>query len=76
MIVGKITAKSQTTVPKAVRIALGLEPGDELAWEIEGDEVVVRRVAASQSEQWNRLNDFATFTEWATEADCQAYDRL
>jgi len=28
----KITSKAQTTVPKDVREALGLHPGDELEW--------------------------------------------
>ena len=32
----KLTAKSQTTVPKAVRAALGLAPGDAIAYEVEG----------------------------------------
>ena len=41
MILGKITAKAQTTIPRAVRLALGLMPGDDVVWEIEGDRVVI-----------------------------------
>ena len=44
MIVGRITAKAQTTIPRAVRLALGIKPGDEIGYEIEGDRVVMRRV--------------------------------
>lgn len=36
-----ITAKGQTTVPKAVRQLLGLKEGDELTFRIEGNQVTV-----------------------------------
>jgi len=38
-----ITSKGQTTVPKEVREALDLEPGDKLTWEVSGG----RRVAVT-----------------------------
>jgi antitoxin PrlF len=71
MILGKITAKAQTTIPRAVRLALGLEPGDEVIWEIEGDQVVMSR-ARKTSDPF--LGNFDMFTEWASDADCQAFD--
>jgi antitoxin PrlF len=37
MIYGKMTAKAQTTVPLAVRRALGLAPGDDIVWTVEPD---------------------------------------
>ncbi len=39
MIIGRITAKAQTTIPRAVRLALGIGPGDEIGYEIDGDKV-------------------------------------
>ena len=36
-----ITSKGQTTVPKEVRDALDLEPGDKLTWEVSGGHVAV-----------------------------------
>ena len=36
-----LTSKGQTTVPKEVRKALDLEPGDKLSWEIRGGQVQV-----------------------------------
>ena len=36
-----ITSKGQTTVPKEVRDALDLGPGDKLTWEVNGGRVAV-----------------------------------
>ncbi|HEV7242906.1 MAG TPA: type II toxin-antitoxin system PrlF family antitoxin [Thermoanaerobaculia bacterium] len=36
-----ITSKGQTTVPKEVRDALDLGPGDKLTWEISGGHVAI-----------------------------------
>lgn len=71
MIVGRITSKSQTTVPRAVRTALDLEPGDDLVWEIDGDRAVVSRASQARLTE----NPFALFTEWGDELD-SVYDNL
>jgi antitoxin PrlF len=36
-----ITTKGQTTVPKEVRDALDIGPGDKLTWEVRGGRVAV-----------------------------------
>ena len=36
-----LTTKGQTTVPKEVRDALALEPGDRLSWDVRGGRVAV-----------------------------------
>ena len=72
MIQSRITSKAQTTVPRAVRLALGVGPGDEIAWEIEDDRVVLKRVKPSLDPF---DNPFATFTEWSDELD-SVYDDL
>jgi antitoxin PrlF len=72
MIQSRITSKAQTTVPQAVRRALGVGPGDEIAWEIEEDRVVLRRAKPSLDPF---DNPFATFTEWSDELD-SVYDNL
>ena len=40
-----VTARAQTTLPSGVRKALGLSAGDQIAYTIEGDQAVIRRVA-------------------------------
>lgn len=70
MIVSRITSKAQTTIPRAVRAALGLQQGDEVRYEIDGDRVIMTRAEGPDP----FLANFSTFTEWADEADCKAYD--
>jgi antitoxin PrlF len=71
MILGRITAKAQTTIPRAVRLALGLFPGDDVVWDIVGDQVVMTR---AQPSTYPFVGNFENFTEWASEADCKAFD--
>ena len=71
MIKSKLTTKAQTTIPRAVREALQLEPGDELIYEIAGDQVILSKAASSPFE-----DPFATFEEWAAKEDREAYGDL
>ncbi len=74
MIVSRITSKSQTTIPRAVRAALGINPGDELAYEIKDGTVTLKRVAAEAKDPF--LANISTFTEWESEADRIGYANL
>ncbi|MXX56702.1 MAG: AbrB/MazE/SpoVT family DNA-binding domain-containing protein [Gemmatimonadetes bacterium] len=72
MIVSKLTSKAQTTIPKPIRVALELQPGDELSYEILDGRVVLTKV-----QQGTTLDDpFRTFEEWHSEADATAYADL
>jgi antitoxin PrlF len=69
MIVSRITSKAQTTIPRAVRTALGLREGDRVVYVIDGDRVILSRAEP--------LDDpFATFSEWGSDADAKAYADL
>ncbi len=45
-----ITAKGQTTVPKAVRQVLGVKEGDEIAFRVDGQRVTVVPVGATHED--------------------------
>jgi antitoxin PrlF len=44
VLASKVTSRSQTTLPSGVRKALGLKAGDQIAYSIEGDQAVIRKV--------------------------------
>ena len=46
MITSKLTTKAQTTIPQPVRAALRLKEGDELAYEIEENRVILTKASA------------------------------
>ena len=72
VIVSKLTSKSQTTIPQPIRAVLGLQPGDELAYEI-----VDGRVMITKGQRGTTTDDpFRTFEEWRSEADATAYADL
>ena len=69
MITSKLSSKAQTTVPRSVRAALGLREGDEIAYEIDGDKVLIRKAGDSTVDD----DPFAVFEEWNSEADRKGY---
>lgn len=72
MITSKLTSKSQTTVPKPVRKALNLSPGDLLSYEISGGRVILTRAPDSTGED----DPFRCFDEWSGKEDEDAYASL
>ena len=71
MITSKLTSKAQTTVPRAVRGALRLSPGDEIAYAIEDGRVILTKANVGGAE-----DPFGAFVEWDGEADRRAYADL
>ena len=72
MITSKLTTKSQTTIPRPVRAALRVKAGDELAYEIDGDRVILTRASSVRDGD----DPFRTFEEWNSAADRKAYADL
>ncbi len=68
-ITAKVTSKSQLVLPKEVRARLGVGPGDTLTFKIDGAGVHVEKAAPDD-------DPFATFDEWASKADDEAYKDL
>jgi antitoxin PrlF len=72
MIVSRLTSKAQTTIPQPVRTALKLVEGDEIAYVIEGDHVILKKVERTAVGE----DPFHTFYEWDSDADRRAYADL
>jgi antitoxin PrlF len=65
----RITSKSQLVLPKAVRERLGVGPGDVLVFMADESGVRIEKAVAAE-------DPFATFEEWASAADDEAYRDL
>ena len=69
--VSKLSAKGQITIPADLRKAIGIKPGDLLAYKLEGKSVKLRRLdpfdaayhaaVAETLEEWNSPEDEAAF---------------
>ena len=70
MIFSRITSKAQTTLPRAIRVALGLKEGDRIAYQIEGDRVILSRAETVPDDP------FAGFSEWSGDEDAKAFADL
>ena len=70
----KVTAKAQTTVPKEVRAALGIKPGDTIAYRISKGKVTVSKAEPLDRTYLKSLE--STLSEWASPEDADAYDNL
>lgn len=77
MITSKLTSKAQTTVPQAVRIALGIGPGDEIVYAIEDGHVLLTKAPLPRVRSGMPFEDpFATFREWDTPEGEEAFRNL
>ena len=72
MITSRLTSKAQTTIPQPVRAALRLRQGDEIAYAIEANRVVLTRAQPGGAAD----DPFRTFSEWDSAADAKAYAGL
>lgn len=74
MQLAKITARGQTTIPKSIRQAANLDTGDVIAFEIEGDHLVVRKVTPGQDNYLEGLS--VIMSEWVSPEDEEAWHDL
>ena len=74
MELAKITARGQTTIPKSIREAAGLHEGDVIAFELEGDRLVVQKVIPGRDEYLHGLGE--VMGEWLSSEDEEAWRDL
>ena len=71
-VIAKITSKGQTTIPQEVRLALKVQAGDSLVWEIAPDgSARVRRAQPLDVTYLQALE--GTLSEWHCAEDEEAY---
>jgi antitoxin PrlF len=67
----RVSVKSQTVLPRAVRDRLGIKPGDTLRYRITEAGVLLDKAAPNEAD-----DPFAAFSEWSGAADEAAYADL
>ena len=70
----KLTKKYQATIPEPVRKLLHLQAGDAIAFDIEDNDIHLRKARPIDVVFAQSLE--GTLTEWASEADERAYHDL
>lgn len=70
----KLTKKFQATIPEPVRRLLHLEAGDAIAFDIEDNDVHLRKARPADLVFAESLE--GTLNEWTSEADEEAYRDL
>lgn len=74
MVYSKISKKGQLTIPKEMREELDLTPGDRIKFELDDEELRLRKVE-SFDEAYHQATE-GTLNEWMSEADDEAYNDL
>jgi AbrB family looped-hinge helix DNA binding protein len=73
--IAKVTTKGQTTIPREIRAALQIKPGDLLLWEAGNEGVAqVRRVQPLDLAYLRAVE--GTLGEWSSSEDDEAYRGL
>jgi antitoxin PrlF len=67
----KLSSKAQTVFPREIRERLDLHPGDRVRYVMRGDDIVIQKVLPGVEE-----DPFATFTEWSSAEDDEAFADL
>jgi antitoxin PrlF len=75
MEVSKVTSKFQATVPADVRAALGIKPGDTIAWEVRDGKATVR-LLPRDLRGWDPLTWLSMADEWLGPEDEEAFRGL
>lgn len=70
----KLTSKYQATIPEPVRRILHLQAGDAIAFDIENDQIRLRKARPVDIAFAHALE--GTLSEWQSDADEEAYREL
>jgi AbrB family looped-hinge helix DNA binding protein len=71
-VTSRLDTKARTILPKAVREALGLSPGDQIGYTILDGRVILTAMKKPLCQE----DPLACFDEWASRADTEGYVSL
>ncbi len=71
VLLSKLTSKSQTVIPRAIRAQLDLRPGDVVRYRVTEAGIVIDKLPQAAEDE-----ALAAFNEWASPADDAAYAEL
>ena len=74
MEISKLSYKGQITIPKEIRKAIGLEPGDMVSYSVENGVVILKRLEPFDSKFHAALSE--TMEEWNSPEDDEAFHDL
>lgn len=72
--ISRVSSKGQVTLPKKVREAIGVGPGDAVAYDVSRGVVTLRRLEPIDLAFHAAVA--STLTEWASKEDDEAYGDL
>ena len=72
--VGKLSTKGQVTIPVNLRRAIGIEPGDMVAYELQGESIKLKRVEPFDAAYHVAVAE--TLGEWSSLEDEEAFNDL
>ena len=72
--VSRLTSKGRTTIPREVRSKLSLQPGDTIVYELDDDEVRLRKRTPLDVVYLRAVR--TTLSEWDSPEDAAAFDDL
>ena len=72
LVTSRLDGRARTVVPKAVREALDISPGDQIGYTIHDGRVALTTIQKPLSQ----AHPIAFFDEWASDADTEGYASL
>ncbi len=74
MEISKLSVKGQITIPKEIRKAIGLQPGDMVSYSVDNGVILLKRLQSFDSRFHAALSE--TMEEWASPDDDEAFRDL